>query len=1385
MEGQARPSPLALMSSKSWLGHSESGAGMVGIAHAVLSLQHSALLGITHLKQLNPYVMSNLQGRSEHWSLPRSSGAVPAGSNVCGVSSFAFQGTNAHAIVQTPPQRLHNAGRPRMRIWNKDYYWLGPAPQPMLHQAAVVDGQLHMQCRLSATPALTSIWDHRVGGVVLFPGAGFFELGAASLRVLDSNNAEGANQGMLSSLTIPAPLKLPELESVKEPNAVAILVSLTPATGRLDITSGIAAFKQAHLVGSSTVLFAPSDPSKQAPPVYITSLRLVPSSIVPLASQVASVDNSKGDDDSKTPAALDNSLQLASAVASPGLVSMKVPAVLGGLYAPDATDRGSQRNLWAICLQGFAPDTLESHLIDSQMPCITLQDLVIKALPGRDTRAAAASVSMAEEMLYATIWPADVEAISQPQVNLVRMPKLTFASNQTPSTAAANVVAAFQPCVLEQGGCEVVTSSSVGIDTSPIPSGRHAGTGGSLAVSLASQAVLRCAAVEMASLKLGTIDMDASVIHQDCSLTLTGNSSQHVVPPSTGAAIRAGVWRVAQLRRSEARPSLPPFHLMPQPRGALGNLQPVAVDANARCRFGEVLVAVRAVGINFRDVLNVLGMYPGDPGPPGGDCAGLVLATGAGVSHLRPGDAVFGLAAGSLGSHVRTPAGSMVPLPSSVSFEAAATTPTVFVTVDLALRQVAKLQAGELVLVHAAAGGVGLAAIQVARALGSVVIATAGGPFKRGVVRRCGVRAAVGSRDVRYTEDIAQLCSGVDVVLNSLTSPGFVAASLATLNPGGRFVEISKRDIWSGLRVAQERPDVSFNLVALDFLPASGIHTVMVRLSAQLACGQALPLPSAGHSLSGVVDALRQMSQARHVGKITVRVPEPTLQLLGAPGTSGHVVVTGGLGSLGSLTSAWFAQQAGVPVVATGRTGRFGGGNALLDLVGAQHRQLLTLTSADVSCIEDASGLSYGAVLGVAHGAGVLADATLRNQSVQGIRRVFAPKAAALQAFRASCGAGGFELLFSSVASLLGSPGQANYAAANAWLDAAASSAVAQGGVSMSVQWGAWSGAGMASGDATTRARVERSGLGMVEAFSGLSVLRTLMLGVVGGSSLGGVIAAVPIHWPRFLAQQKAPVALFQAFTEEEFAEEKRLEPYARSPATATARKPAISPDVVQAQVQQAVVSVLGHVVGVDDPLMATGLDSLGAVELRNTLEQSAGVQLPSTLVFDYPSVDALTGFLVGKLAPTTEATPGMTVVEKLGIAVPARQLIGLTELSMRCSGDALCHLELADEPHRVPFARWDVDGAALEELSGNAVPVQFGVFLPDVALFEAACFGVSGTEAALMDPQQRLLLETAAEVLAAHPIDAASEALRAAWGIFVVSCFIVSRSWLTINLKK
>ena len=532
------------------------------------------------------------------------------------------------------------------------------------------------------------------------------------------------------------------------------------------------------------------------------------------------------------------------------------------------------------------------------------------------------------------------------------------------------------------------------------------------------------------------------------------------------------------------------FQLRPRPRGSLGNLVPVHVDtAASQLKPGEVLMQVRAIGVNFRDVLNVLGMYPGDPGPPGADCAGVVMAVGPAVptaasslplSGFRVGDAVFGIAPGSLGSCVITTASNLVPMPAHLGFYEAATVPTVMVTGQVALLQAANVSAGDTVLVHAAGGGVGLAAIQLLQAAGATVIATAGSPQKRAVLHKLGVQHVVSSRHTQFVAEVLQL-GGVDVVLNSLTSSGLVAASLAVLKVGGRFIEISKRDIWAQQQAASERPDCSFAYIAVDFLSPVCIQSSLQWVSAALTKGTICPLPSICQPLNNAAAVFRQMMQASHVGKVVLTHPVTGMgSQSSAMGSS--VTITGGLGGLGLLMANWAVYQAALPISLTllSRSGRSTANTAFASLV--KSGSMVTAQMLNASFQADAGHVGKASQQEVAglgssisrftaplttllHASGALQDGMLQGQTAAALRAAMAPKLAGLPAMGSAIGLLPMQhvALFSSVASLLGTAGQANYAAANAGLDAWAAAQQNAGCVAKAIQWGAWSSSGQST----------------------------------------------------------------------------------------------------------------------------------------------------------------------------------------------------------------------------------------------------------------------------------------------------------------------------------
>jgi NADPH:quinone reductase-like Zn-dependent oxidoreductase len=430
---------------------------------------------------------------------------------------------------------------------------------------------------------------------------------------------------------------------------------------------------------------------------------------------------------------------------------------------------------------------------------------------------------------------------------------------------------------------------------------------------------------------------------------------------------------------------------------------------------------IRAVGVNFRDVLNVLGAYPGDPGPPGADCAGVWAAN---VEGTVIGEGAFGFAPGALASMVGANMLMMPPKPEALTFEAASGTPTVFVTVQMALQQANAMRAQDGMMIHAATGGVGLAALQLASPLGCRCSGTAGGPNKRTLVRTFGAKAAVGSRDTRFVDNLAAVDGGSfpGGVLNSLTSAGFLAATLSILGTQARFVEIGKRDVNSHHRLALEREDVSYHMLATDFLPMAANCLVSLHpLACVLAQGLVSPLQQLAYSMGTTPVALRMMSQAKHIGKVVVNLCTPQGKRSG-----GLYILSGGLGALGMLTAEWLRTYEQSPVWLLGRSGRVSGQDEALGRLW-QSGALVSARRSDVSCSEEASSLvPEGRPLrGFVHAGGILKDGTVTNMTHAMNMAVFAPKVGGLENMDTGMHASPMDaaIMFSSISSLLGGVG--------------------------------------------------------------------------------------------------------------------------------------------------------------------------------------------------------------------------------------------------------------------------------------------------------------------------------------------------------------------------
>ncbi|MBK8323387.1 MAG: SDR family NAD(P)-dependent oxidoreductase [Betaproteobacteria bacterium] len=730
-------------------------------------------------------------------------------------------------------------------------------------------------------------------------------------------------------------------------------------------------------------------------------------------------------------------------------------------------------------------------------------------------------------------------------------------------------------------------------------------------------------------------------------------------------ARRAGTWYVPRLVRHVPAPA--PSQPCRLEKGAGGSFDDLALRPAARRKPGpgEIEIRMRAAGLNLRDVMNALAMRD-DPEPLGGECAGRVVAVGEGVTDLRVGDDVIAIAEASFASHAVARASLARRIPAGIGFAQAATLPFAFMTAWHALHAVGRMVRGETVLVHAGAGGVGMAAIQIAQAAGAAVIATAGSESKRALLRSLGVGPVFDSRTLDFAAEVRRVTGGrgVDLALNSLAGE-FIPATVGCLATRGRFLEIGKRDILRPERFVRKRPEGAYHaidLAAMRVEDPAGTEALFSHVMQSVEEKAFRPLPVQAFALERAAEAFRYMAMARHVGKVVLTQHDPGAASLDGLDAGATYLVTGGLGGLGLLTAGRLVERGARHLVLVGRRAPPPPATQAIDAMRARGATV-TVTLADLSRPEAVRHVLAAIppmrpLRGIVHSAGVLEDGALMQQDWERFSRPLGPKVDGSWALHSAPEAArlDFLVLYSSMAAMLGSSGQGNHAAANAFMDALAADRRARGLPALSIGWGAWREIGAAA-DRQVDARVAAQGLDGIAPQRGLAWLEELMRGSCAH------VGVFPIRWDAWLAGSGAVPPFLEQLAVRRLA----VGPEAPPPPTgaallagklreaSAARRHEMLLDFVGDQVMRVIGAPSRKAIDAQQPLNEMGLDSLMAVELRNRLGSGLGLarSLPATLVFDHPTLERLAAYLAREVAPEGESEtpePAATAPDAVGI---------------------------------------------------------------------------------------------------------------------------------------
>lgn len=675
----------------------------------------------------------------------------------------------------------------------------------------------------------------------------------------------------------------------------------------------------------------------------------------------------------------------------------------------------------------------------------------------------------------------------------------------------------------------------------------------------------------------------------------------------------------------------------------------------------EVEIAVHSVGLNFVDALAAMGQTFNvgnkDALRLGGELSGVVTRIADAGSPYKIGDTVVATAFGILGSHVKVPTHFVRPKPACLSHEQAASSCLAFMTAWYALTKRIQSRPGQSILIHAASGGLGLAAIQVARILGLHIFATAGSSIKRDYLRAMGIDHVFHSRDASFVDPILEATQGrgVDIVLNCLSGK-LLQASLNLTAADGFFLEVGKNDIYSGreLNLACFKKALSFvgiDLAGFQAREPEAFAELLDEVLQMFENDQLQPLPLTVFDSFDLDKALRRFTEADHIGKIVVQFSKKPDQVWHDPlpgaaidGASTYMI-TGGLGALGwGLVEALAAKGARHLILISRQDNKRSEELAALQKAGL-HVAVWALDISDEKALEqryEQEVQAWPPLKGIFHTAGILDDALLEGANSQQLQRIFAPKVGgAWNLHRLSLR---YQLdldvfvLYSSVASIMGLAGQSLYGAANAALDALAQFRRGQGLAATSVHFGVIGDGGLAAASEQRGERLQSQGLKPLQAQAVSFALLEALRAQPTWLSLCPIDAEQWLETHPYLRESSLWRHLLDHKKSGEGKRDQLL----------SLLKDA-KPDDRLTRAKEFIRTLVGQVMRVDAqtllddmPLLQMGLDSLMSLELRSRLEDAFETQLSPTLLWTYPTVALLAPAILMKLGLEWQSAPLM-----------------------------------------------------------------------------------------------------------------------------------------------